>query len=55
MKRNVIMNDSLNVNFSFKDMIDASAQKLMSCGYLSTIDIFIEVAPPKSKTVFLMS
>jgi len=35
------MNDSLNVQYTFKDLIDSSASKLMSGGYLSTIDIFI--------------
>ena len=35
------MNDSLNLELTFKDIIDASSSKLMSGGYLSSIDIII--------------
>ena len=35
------MNDSLNVGLTFEDIINASSSKIISGGYLSTIDIFI--------------
>ena len=35
------MSDSLSVGLTFQDIINASSTKLMSGGYLSTIDIFI--------------
>ena len=35
------MNDSLNLELTFQDIISASSAKLMSGGYLSIIDIII--------------